>query len=78
MKALVIYEIAEGVTMDSIMAVYPQHSARVDEFTNAGKVIGIGMYADPVEGSMGIFRTKEDADNFVKKDPFVLAGIVGK
>ena len=41
------------------MQIYPAHKARVDEFTTAGKVIGIGPSANPGEGSMGIFRDME-------------------
>lgn len=41
------------------MQIYPAHKARVDEFSEAGKVIEIGPSANPGEGSMGIFRDME-------------------
>jgi uncharacterized protein YciI len=39
----------------------------------------IGTFANPQEeGSMGIFTTREAAEEFVKGDPFVLNGVVKK
>lgn len=78
MKAVVFYESAADATMDKIMEVYPRHKARVDEFAEAGRVIAIGPFGNPGEGSMGIFRDMESAEEFVKDDPFVLEGIVAK
>ncbi len=78
MKAVVLYESAADATMEKIMEIYPGHKSRVDEFAEAGKVIGIGPFGNPGEGSMGIFRDLESAEEFVKEDPFVLEGIVAK
>jgi hypothetical protein len=37
----------------------------------------VGTFADPQEdGSMGIFVTRESAEEFVKDDPFVRQGVV--
>ena len=73
MKAVVIGE-ASGATMDQIMAVYPRHKALVDEFVAKGEVIGIGPFADL--GNMAIFRTRVAAEEFVRRDPFGLEGLV--
>lgn len=78
MKAVVFYESAPDITMDRIMQIYPEHQARVDEFANAGKVIGIGPFGNPGEGSMGIFIDQQSAEEFIKEDPFILNGIVAK
>ena len=72
-KAVLIGE-SSGATMDQIMAVYPRHKAVVDEFIAAGHVIGIGPFAD--RGNMAIFRTREAAEQFVARDPFILEGLV--
>lgn len=40
------------------------------------KIIGIGPFTNPGEGSMGIFTDKASAEEFIKDDPFVLEGIV--
>lgn len=76
MKAVVLYETA-NVTMEKIMEVYPRHKTLCDQFAKDGKVIGIGPFVPP-GGSMGIFRDKASAEEFVSKDPFVLEKLVGK
>ena len=73
MKAVVIGE-PSGATMEQIMAVYPRHKAFVDEFVARGEVIGIGPFTD--RGNMAIFRTREAAEAFAKRDPFLLEGLV--
>lgn len=73
MKAVIIGE-GSGASMESIMAVYPRHKALVDAFKARGEVIGIGPFAD--RGNMGIFRTREAAEEFAKQDPFILEGLI--
>ena len=73
MKAVVIGE-SSGATMEQIMAVYPRHKAVVEQFVARGDVIGIGPFAD--RGNMAIFRTREAAEEFVRRDPFGLEGLV--
>jgi uncharacterized protein YciI len=78
MKAVVFYETAH-VPMEKIMEVYPRHKQLVDDFSKAGKIIAIGTFANPIEdGSMGVFRDKSGAEEFVAQDPFVKEGIVAK
>ena len=36
----------------------------------------IGPFANPKEGAMGIFTTREAAEKFAAADPFVLNGVV--
>ena len=73
MKAVIIGE-ASGASREAIMAVYPRHKAVVDAFKARGEVIGIGPFADL--GNMGIFRTREAAEEFAKQDPFILEGLI--
>jgi uncharacterized protein len=73
MKAVIIGE-PSGASREAIMAVYPRHKAVVDAFKARGEVIGIGPFADL--GNMGIFRTREAAEEFVKQDPFILEGLI--
>lgn len=56
------------------MAVYPRHKELVDGLIARGVVIGIGPFTD--RGNMGIFRTREAAEEFVRSDPFNLEGLV--
>ena len=73
MKAVVIGT-GSGAGMDAIMAVYPRHKIVVDEFVARGDVIGIGPFTGG--GNMGIFRSREAAEAFVQRDPFILEGLV--
>ncbi len=73
MKYVVIGE-SSGASMDAIMSVYPRHKVIVDEFIDAGEVIGIGPFGDG--GNMAIFRSEEAASRFVERDPFILEGLV--
>jgi uncharacterized protein YciI len=75
MKAVVI-GIGAGATMEAVMAVYPRHKAVVDQFIERGEVIGIGPFTDPKRGNMAIFRSREAAEEFVRKDPFALEGLI--
>ena len=65
---------SSGATMDQIMAVYPRHKIVVDSFIERGAVIGIGPFSDG--GNMAIFRSRDDAEQFVRTDPFILEGLV--
>jgi uncharacterized protein YciI len=73
MKAVIIGE-PSGASREAIMAVYPRHKVVVDAFKARGEVIGIGPFADL--GNMGIFRTREAAEEFAKQDPFILEGLI--
>jgi uncharacterized protein len=73
MKYVVIGS-STGASMESVMAVYPRHKVLVDEMEARGVVIGIGPFSD--RGNMGIFRTREAAEEFVRRDPFNLEGLV--
>lgn len=73
MKAVLIGE-SSGVSMDVVMSVYPRHKEVVDEFIARGVVIGIGPFTG--RGNMAIFKTKQDAEEFAKRDPFILEGLV--
>ena len=74
MKAVVIGE-PSGASMDAIMAAYPRHKAVVDKYIARGVVLGIGPFTD-MGGNMGIFRSREAAEAFVKRDPFILEGLI--
>ena len=73
MKAVVIGEPA-GVSMETIMNVYPRHKAIADKFIKNGDVIGMGPFVGG--GNMAVFKTREAAEQFVKEDPFILEGLV--
>jgi uncharacterized protein YciI len=70
----VVIGVGTGAAMERIMAVYPRHKVLVEELVSRGVVIGIGPFSD--RGNMGIFRTREAAEEFVQRDPFRLEGLV--
>jgi uncharacterized protein YciI len=73
MKAVLIGESSDA-SMDEIMAVYPRHKKVADEFVARGVVLGIGPFAD--RGNMAIFKSRKDAEEFARVDPFILEGLV--
>jgi len=70
----VVIGVGTGASMETIMKVYPRHKALVEELKSRGVVIGIGPFSD--RGNMGIFRTREAAEEFIRRDPFNLEGLV--
>lgn len=72
------YEVRKE-SMHLVPTHYPAHSARSDAFHDRGVLLHTGPFEDPVsEGSMAIFTSREAAEEFVRGDPFVTAGIVAK
>ena len=57
----------------------PAHVARLHEFHDRGVLLLIGPLAEPVNGeAMGVFTTREAAEEFVSGDPFVVNGVVAE
>lgn len=77
MKAVIFYEIAPGKSREAVMAVYPRHKAYLDTFVARKEILAIGPFADGA-GSMGVFKDRASAEAFIKEDPFILEGLVGK
>ena len=76
MKYVVFYESAEDVLPKARLH-FAAHQARYGKFVSDGTLLMIGTFANPQEeGSMGIFTTREAAEEFVREDPFVLNGVV--
>jgi uncharacterized protein YciI len=75
MKAVVLYQSAKDV-METAPVHFPAHKARLDAFQARGDLIAVGTWADPREGSMGVFRSRAAAEEFVREDPFVQNGVV--
>lgn len=76
MKCVVFYETAsDGLARAE--ANYPAHKMRIDQFVARGELLLSGTWANPSEGALAIFRSREAAERFVKDDPFVLNGVVG-
>lgn len=75
-KYVVFYESADDM-LPKARLLFPAHRARYEGFIKDGTLLMIGTFANPQEdGSMGVFTTREAAEEFVKGDPFVLEGVV--
>ena len=77
MKTVVFYERSD-VSVEKVMEIYPRHKQLVDDFAKKGKIIAIGAFTNPADGSIGVFTDRASAEEFVNQDPFVKEGIVGK
>ena len=55
------------------------HVARLHEFHDRGVLLMVGTSDEPMNGdAMGVFTTREAAEEFVAGDPFVLHGVVAE
>jgi uncharacterized protein YciI len=54
------------------------HKARMDEFKARGSLLMAGPFLNPADGALGIFTSREAADEFIEDDPFVTNGVVKK
>jgi uncharacterized protein len=55
----------------------PAHVARLHEFRDRGLLLMVGTFDEPMNGdAMGVFTTREAAEEFIAGDPFVLHGVV--
>jgi len=76
MKAVLQYVSAPDVAAKAPVH-FAAHSARVAEFHQQGRLLMIGVFDDiRNDGAMGVFTTREAAEEFAAGDPFVLNGVV--
>lgn len=77
MKVVMLYEVAaDGLAKARVHL--QAHRARLDDFHARGVLLMAGPYANPMEGAMGVFTSREAAEEFIKGDPFVVNGVVRK
>jgi uncharacterized protein len=55
---------------------FADHRKGYESFIADLTLLMIGPFTDPARGAMGVFSTREAAEEFVKQDPFVLRGVV--
>ena len=77
MKIVSFYEMAPDA-LSKVRVHYPMHRARLDECHARGVLLAAGPLGNPPEGAMGIFTTREAAEEFIKGDPFIINGLVSK
>jgi uncharacterized protein YciI len=75
MKAVMFYESAGDAAAKAVEH-FPAHRAWWKEFADRGELLMIGPFGNPPGGAMGIFTTREAAEEFVRGDPFVQHGVI--
>jgi len=75
MKTVMFYEVAPGA-LAQLKTHFPAHRARLEEFHARGVLLAAGPLGNPPTRAMGVFTTREAADEFIKGDPFVTNGLV--
>jgi uncharacterized protein YciI len=77
-KYLLFYEPAADFRSQAPLH-FPAHRARLDAFHARGTLLMAGALVNPMDGrALGIFTTREAAEEFVREDPFVVHGVVGE
>lgn len=74
-KYVLLYETAAEARA-KVPEHFPAHRALWEKYRAAGTLLMIGPFTNPGEGAMGIFTTREAAEEFVANDPFVIHGLV--
>jgi uncharacterized protein len=76
MKTIMFYEMTPDGLSKATDHV-DEHKARLKAFHERGVLLMAGPFANPAEGAMGIFTSKEAAEEFIRDDPFVVNGVAG-
>ena len=74
MKYVLFYEPADDVATTAPLH-FDAHRALWVRYHERGSLLLIGPFTDG-RGAMGVFRTREAAEEFAKEDPFVRHGVV--
>lgn len=77
MKTLMFYELAPD-GMPKAQEHFAGHRARLDAFHARGVLLMAGPYGSPPIGALGVFTSREAAEEFAKDDPFVVHGVVAR
>ena len=76
MKYVMTYRAVEGF-LPLARANGAAHVARLHEFRDRGVLLMAGPLDEPMDGdAMGVFTTREAAEEFIAGDPFVVNGVV--
>ena len=75
MKYVSFYDVAPAA-LPKLKEHFPAHRARLEEFHARGVLLAAGPLGNPPESAIGIFTSREAADEFIKGDPFVINGLV--
>jgi uncharacterized protein YciI len=77
LKFTVIYE-TDPEKLTLAQGHLKEHMAWIDAFHAKGTLLMIGVFENPLDGALGIFSSREAANEFAQGDPFVVHGVVRK
>ncbi|MGE3959329.1 MAG: YciI family protein [Vicinamibacterales bacterium] len=77
MKIVSFYDVAPDA-LPKLMAHFPAHRARLEDFHARGLLVAAGPLGNPPTSAMGIFVSREAAEEFIQGDPFVTNGLVSQ
>ena len=77
MKYVMFYE-TDPAALPKAAQHLPAHRARLDAFHARGVLLMAGPLMEPTDGALGVFTTREAAEEFIREDPFVVHGVVTK
>jgi uncharacterized protein YciI len=77
MKYVLNYEASPEVLQKAPLQI-AAHRELWFQFAEAGTLLMVGPFADPAQGAMAVFTTREAAEAFAQADPFVLNGVVSR
>ena len=77
MKYVMFYE-STPETLAKAPALFAGHRARLDEFKARGTLLMAGPLRDGSGRAIGVFTTRDAAEEFIAGDPFVTGGAVAK
>ena len=75
MHYLLIYDLADDY-LQRRAPLRPVHLAMAREAHERGDLVLAGALADPTDGAVLVFRSKDAAEAFAKHDPYVLHGLI--
>ena len=74
-KYVLRYDTVPG-GLPKAMELFPLHKQRLERFHAQGSLLMVGTLGSPPVGALGVFTTREAAEEFTREDPFVLHGVV--
>jgi len=75
MKYVMFYE-TNPEKLPLAKAHFMAHRARMGQFHARGTLLMAGPYENPMDGALGVFTSREAAEEFIREDPFVTHGVV--
>lgn len=75
MKFISFYDVAP-TALPKLKEHFPAHRARLEEFHARGVLIAAGPLGNPPASALGIFTSREAAEEFIQGDPFVINALV--